>query len=292
MFLASDLQLYSWKIIDQGDMPFCNWKLWRTFSRDNSSDKMVDVRLPDVIEEPRLLEHVVQPSYEHVREVLPLLGHNSLSNLIATYFEYSAHASRLCVLLIHSIHRARLMYTTLHKLLDDLPLESDSLSYSRFNLEGAILEFGRFENPFHSPDAQSFGDMLNHFSQLKQQLNQHFRKSRFKLNLTRHCFKEMSHQAVIDTTAARNVYVLCMNLATIDRMMSRLHEAFELDKLLSRLGLERVMDRYVLEEVLKQLRKNSHSFSLQLVELEESLCLCLATINRGRTQLLQQIQVS
>ncbi|KAL0338672.1 UNVERIFIED_CONTAM: hypothetical protein Sangu_1389300 [Sesamum angustifolium] len=186
--------------------------------------------------------------------------------------------------------------------------------------------------PSHS---HNFDDMRQCFSELRQQLDEHLRKSRSRVHLIRRCStgsalcliaavvgvaisavaiathalvalvagpicpailpsnmtkKEMIHLAQLDA-AAKGVYVLHNDLDTIDRLVARLHTAVENDKLLIRLGLERGMDSYPIQEILKQLRRNRPSFMKQLVDLEEHLFLCLAAINRARTLLLQEIHM-
>ncbi|KAI3471901.1 hypothetical protein Pfo_028589 [Paulownia fortunei] len=265
---------------------------------------------------------------------------NSLTYLVATYFEHSEHTSRLCLHLYHSVHHARLLYTPIHNLLDDLPLEFDSDCYSlslsqcklAFNI---FLQFDCLENPFLSPDLHNFDDMRQCFSQLRQQLDHHLRKSQSRVHLIRHCStgsalcliaaavgvvisavtiathalvalvasplcpailpssmtkKEMVHLAQLDA-AAKGAYVLHNDLDTIDRLVSRLHSAVENDRLLVHLGLERGMDRYPIQEILKQLRRHRPSFVQQLVDLEEHLFLCFAAINRARSLLLQEIHM-
>ncbi|TQD84338.1 hypothetical protein C1H46_030119 [Malus baccata] len=96
--------------------------------------------------------------------------------------------------------------------------------------------------------------------------------------------KEIANMKQLDA-AAMGTCVLDNDLATIDRLVRRLHAAVEGDKLLVRLGLERgsvsgtAVDKHPIQEVLKQLHK-SHPNFLQLVdELEEHICLCFNTVN-------------
>ncbi|KAI3471781.1 hypothetical protein Pfo_028434 [Paulownia fortunei] len=250
----------------------------RTFDQDSSFDQNVDIGHVDVFEEPQLLEQVLRPSRECVQEALSLIMPNSLTYLVATYFEHSEHTSRLCLHLYHSL---------------------------AFNI---FLQFDCLENPFLSPDLHNFDDMRQCFSQLRQQLDHHLRKSQSRVHLIRHCStgsafplcpailpssmtkKEMVHLAQLDA-AAKGAYVLHNDLDTIDRLVSRLHSAVENDRLLVHLGLERGMDRYPIQEILKQLRRHRPSFVQQLVDLEEHLFLCFAAINRARSLLLQEIHM-
>lgn len=102
--------------------------------------------------------------------------------------------------------------------------------------------------------------------------------------------RELSHLAQLDA-AAKGTYVLHNDLDTIDRLVARLHTAFEADKLLIRLGLERGRDRHSIQEVVKLLRKTRSNFLQQLTDLDEHLCLCFAAINRARSLLLGEIQI-
>lgn len=96
------------------------------------------------------------------------------------------------------------------------------------------------------------------------------------------------HIAQLDA-AAKGTYVLNNDLDTIGRLVARLHEAVEGDKRLVRLGLARGKERYPIQGVVEQLRKNMLSFVDQVKDLEEHIFLCFATVNRARSLLLQEI---
>ncbi|KAK9266295.1 hypothetical protein L1049_001817 [Liquidambar formosana] len=100
--------------------------------------------------------------------------------------------------------------------------------------------------------------------------------------------KEQAHIAKLDA-AAKGIFVLNNDLDTIDRLVGRLHNDVESDKLLIRLGLERGRDKYSMQEVVKHLRKNHRNFLNHLKDLEEHICLCFAAVNRARSLLLQEI---
>lgn len=103
--------------------------------------------------------------------------------------------------------------------------------------------------------------------------------------------KQLSHIAQLDA-AAMGTFVLHNDLDTIDRLVARLHSAFESDKLLVRLGLERGRDRLSVQEVLKQLQKSHSNILKQLTDLDEHLCLCFTSINRARSLLLREILIN
>uniref|UniRef100_A0A1D1Y9D9 UPF0496 protein At3g19330 n=1 Tax=Anthurium amnicola TaxID=1678845 RepID=A0A1D1Y9D9_9ARAE len=91
--------------------------------------------------------------------------------------------------------------------------------------------------------------------------------------------------------ASKGTFVLNNQLDTIERLVARLHATVESDKVLVRLVLSRGRpDRYPIEEVVRQLRRNHQGFLDQLRALEEHVCLCFAAINRARSLLLHQIQ--
>ncbi|XP_010270665.2 PREDICTED: UPF0496 protein At3g19330-like isoform X2 [Nelumbo nucifera] len=102
--------------------------------------------------------------------------------------------------------------------------------------------------------------------------------------------KELKHIAQLDATA-KGTFVLNNFLDTIDRLVARLHAAIESDKFLISLGLERGKDSFLIQEVVKQLRKNQPNFLHQLNDLEEHLCLYFTTINKARYSLLQEIHL-
>ncbi|CAI9097659.1 OLC1v1034124C1 [Oldenlandia corymbosa var. corymbosa] len=102
--------------------------------------------------------------------------------------------------------------------------------------------------------------------------------------------RELAHLSQIEA-AAKGTYVLHNDLDTIDRLVVRLHTAFEGDKLLIRLGLERGRERHPIQEVVKQLRKTLSNFMQQLSDLDEHLCLCFAAINRARSLLLGEVHL-
>ncbi|CAL5027673.1 unnamed protein product [Urochloa decumbens] len=94
------------------------------------------------------------------------------------------------------------------------------------------------------------------------------------------------HMDRLDATA-RGTYVLNNDVATIERLVGRLHATVESDKMLIRLGLERGRGQHhTIEEVVRQLRKNHPSLLRQLADLEEHICLYFAAVNRARVLLV------
>ncbi|KAK6917038.1 Protein of unknown function DUF677 [Dillenia turbinata] len=100
--------------------------------------------------------------------------------------------------------------------------------------------------------------------------------------------KELAHLAQLDA-AAKGTYVLDNDLATIDRLVVRLHSHVEDDKALIQIGLASGKDRYNIQGVVKHLHKNHQSFLCQLTDLEEHIYLCFSMLNRARSLLLEEI---
>ncbi|WVZ16000.1 hypothetical protein V8G54_013566 [Vigna mungo] len=89
--------------------------------------------------------------------------------------------------------------------------------------------------------------------------------------------------------AAKCAYVLSNDLGTIDALVSRLRAAVEGDKVLVSLGLERGNERYLVQEVIKQLWKSHQGFLHQVEDLEEHIFLCFYNINKARLLVHQEI---
>ncbi|KAL0333509.1 UNVERIFIED_CONTAM: hypothetical protein Sangu_1507100 [Sesamum angustifolium] len=95
-------------------------------------------------------------------------------------------------LLEQSVRRAQLIYSPIHNLLDDLPMEFDSDSYSLSHslcnsAHNIFLHFDRLENPFLPPDSENFNNVRQCFSDLRDQLNRHVRKPRSRTHPVRYC---------------------------------------------------------------------------------------------------------
>ncbi|KAL8509461.1 hypothetical protein ACS0TY_016609 [Phlomoides rotata] len=164
----------------------------RAFYQESSFDQTIESGHIDGIEEGQLLEQVLQPSHECIEEALSNIEPNPFIHLVAAYFEHSEQASRLCFLLYQNVRRARFIYTPIHNLLDDLPIEFDSDSYSLSEslcvlAYNVFLQFDCLENPFLSHDSQDFDDMRQCFSQLRHQLNHHLTRPQSRTRLSQYC---------------------------------------------------------------------------------------------------------
>ncbi|XP_059449110.1 UPF0496 protein At3g19330-like isoform X1 [Corylus avellana] len=156
-----------------------------------------------------LLAQVLHPNRECVEDALRHAKSNTLTALVKAYFDHSENATHLCLLLHHSIYRARVIYNPLHALLDVLPLDSDSQSHSSLLTQSQcnrafdlFLQFDHLDNPFPSPESHNFNDMRCCFSQLKQQLDSRIRRSRSRIRFLRRA------------TASSAVCVVCTAVGT------------------------------------------------------------------------------
>lgn len=158
--------------------------------QDSSIDQYIDLEEADFSQESQLLEKVLQPSHEFIQDALSHIRPNTLTKLVDTYFQHSEHTCLLCLNLYQGVHRARLLYTPLSNLLDDLPPEFDLDSYSISDSQckwafGIFHQFDSLNNPFLSSGSHNFDDMRQCFTQLRQQLGHRLKKSHSRVHVIR-----------------------------------------------------------------------------------------------------------
>lgn len=91
--------------------------------------------------------------------------------------------------------------------------------------------------------------------------------------------------------AAKGTYILNRDFDTMSRLVARVHDALEHNKVMVQSCLERREDRFCLQ-VMKELKKGDLGFRKQLEELEEHVYLCLVTINRARSLVIKEMITS
>ncbi|TVU14531.1 hypothetical protein EJB05_38006, partial [Eragrostis curvula] len=90
-------------------------------------------------------------------------------------------------------------------------------------------------------------------------------------------------------TAAKGTYVLGNELDTVSQLVKRLSDGIERENGMAQWCVERASEGSSMMEMVSEL-KRSHSSSRRLVEeLEEQVCLCLATMHRARVLVIQEI---
>ena len=83
--------------------------------------------------------------------------------------------------------------------------------------------------------------------------------------------------------AAKGTYILNRDFDIMSRLVARLHDEIEHNKMMIRLCLERREDRFSLQ-VLRELKRSYVGFRKQVEQLEEHVYFCLVTINRARAR--------
>ncbi|KAK9109655.1 hypothetical protein Sjap_017715 [Stephania japonica] len=252
----------------------------------------------------------LRPNRNSVDSALSGAPPTKLTRLVSTYFDHSESASELlCSLLHRSLHSARSLYSPIHaflSVLDPDPLDLDlDLRLSPAQCDALLDLFRRFldrPNPFPSPSPPLPLPLL-----LRPIPLRHpplplrpppparppppprpipIPLPRFRRALRR----QLQHIAQLDA-AAVGAYVVNIELDTINCLVEKLYDAVESDRFLVRFGAERGGrdNRYPIQEVVKQLRKNMASLKKQMEDLEVHVCICLASVNRARSRLLEEI---
>ncbi|TVU14540.1 hypothetical protein EJB05_38015, partial [Eragrostis curvula] len=90
-------------------------------------------------------------------------------------------------------------------------------------------------------------------------------------------------------TAAKGTYVLGRDLDTVSHLMARLSDGIERENAMAMCCVERVEERRSVVEMVRELRRSWSSSKRLAEELEEHVCLCLATIHSARVLVIQEI---
>ncbi|KAL2334250.1 hypothetical protein Fmac_015463 [Flemingia macrophylla] len=272
--------------------------------------------------------HHLNPTRERVKEALPSTP-TRLTRLLSTFFDHTETASDLCLHLRRTLLHARELHAPLHDLLKTLdpthptPRDCDralQLLHPFETLQNPIPD-----NTFSAVRA-ALSALKTLLDRRTAKSLSRLRLFRHAVRGSAVCLVAIAVTVVAATVAAtvhalvtlpaagagvavpvcasekretarlrqldaaaRCAYVLSNDLGTIDALVSRLRAAVEADKVLVRLGLERENERYLVQEVIKQLWKSHQGFLLQIEELEEHIFLCFYNINKARLLVLQEI---
>ncbi|XP_040379126.1 putative UPF0496 protein 2 [Oryza brachyantha] len=96
-------------------------------------------------------------------------------------------------------------------------------------------------------------------------------------------------------TAAKGTYVLGRDLDTVSHLVARLSDGIERENAMAWCCAERVAadggggGRFPVQEMVNELRRSCSSSRKLAEELEEHVCLCLATIHRARVLVIREI---
>ncbi|TVU14545.1 hypothetical protein EJB05_38020, partial [Eragrostis curvula] len=90
-------------------------------------------------------------------------------------------------------------------------------------------------------------------------------------------------------TAAKGTYVLGNDLDTVSQLVARLSDGIERENAMAQYCVERERDGSSVPEMVSELKKSFSNSRRLALELEEHVCLCLATIDRARVLVIQEI---
>ncbi|CAN6270219.1 unnamed protein product [Urochloa humidicola] len=90
-------------------------------------------------------------------------------------------------------------------------------------------------------------------------------------------------------TAAKGTYVLGQDLDTVSSLVARLSDGIERENAMARCCEERSGERSSVMEIVNELRKSCSSSRNIAEELEEHVCLLLATVHKARVLVIQEI---
>ncbi|TVU14533.1 hypothetical protein EJB05_38008, partial [Eragrostis curvula] len=90
-------------------------------------------------------------------------------------------------------------------------------------------------------------------------------------------------------TAAKGAYVLGNDLDTVTQLVARLSDGIERENAMSQYCVEREREGSSVPEMVSELKKSYSNSRMLALELEEHVCLCLATIDRARVLVIQEI---
>ncbi|EAZ30748.1 hypothetical protein OsJ_14812 [Oryza sativa Japonica Group] len=182
---------------------------------------------------------------------------------MAGYFDASDEASEICRQLLANIKNAQSNYLSMDSFL--ATIVSDSVAAAATTAPLAAVR----SNPFS--DAA-----------------------------TRSSFRADPRQEQLDT-AAKGTYVLGRDLDTVSHLVARLSDGIERENAMARRCAERVAADNVgaaaaaggrffpVQEMANELRRSCSSSRKLAEELEEHVCLCLATIHRARLLVIKEI---
>nr|XP_016467539.1 PREDICTED: UPF0496 protein At3g19330-like [Nicotiana tabacum]XP_016467540.1 PREDICTED: UPF0496 protein At3g19330-like [Nicotiana tabacum] len=194
----------------------CNKEIWSKVHHVVPPDLNVEVAQIEFQKELLQLEDVLKPNHESVQETLLHIRPDALNQLITNYLDSTEQTARLCILISQSVNKARLLYAPIHKLLDVLALDLESvghsLSQAQYDLAFDIfLQFDSLANHFPGRDTYNFNDMFDSSFQLKKQLELRLYKSHSMVQLLR---RTIRGSAVCLLAATVGVVISAVIIAT------------------------------------------------------------------------------
>nr|CAD1824648.1 unnamed protein product [Ananas comosus var. bracteatus] len=231
---------------------------------------------------------------------------SDLKLLLTNYFDISAKASKFCTQLLRNINK----YHSNHQSIEEV-LETISKSKS-LELDSIAL----LANPVSNPNQADFKLIQDRCSLILHRLKSRRKKvaTRIKLikcmkKLLGFCFtlacglvalKKISNLKYFKTeflkkmweqldVVAKGTYILHCDFDTMSRLVAWIHDEFEHNNMIIRHCMERKDNKCHVQGVVKEIKNSRCGIIRKVEELEEHVCLCLATINRARVLVMKEI---
>ncbi|XP_040379128.1 UPF0496 protein 3-like [Oryza brachyantha] len=201
---------------------------------------------------------------------------------MAGYFDASDEASEICRQLLVNIKNAQSNYLSMDSFLASISDSAASAAIAGADATTSLKSFAARSNPFSAATRSNFRRIHDRHSSILHAIKSSHGKVARKLRLARAVRRSRTGsllrlQEQLDT-AAKGTYVLGRDLDTVSHLVARLSDGIERENAMARCCAE----RFPVQEMVNQLRRSCSSSRKLAEELEEHVCLCLATIHRAR----------
>ncbi|XP_040379127.1 UPF0496 protein 3-like [Oryza brachyantha] len=207
---------------------------------------------------------------------------------MAGYFDASDEASEICRRLLVNIKNAQSNYLSMDSFLASI---SDSAAAADAGADAttSLKPFAARSNPFNAATRSNFRRIHDRHSSILHAIKSSHGKVARKLRLARAVRRSRTGsllrlQEQLDT-AAKGTYVLGRDLDTVSHLVARLSDGIERENAMARCCAE----RFPVQEMVNQLSRSYSRWRKLAEELEEHVCLCLATIQRARVLVITEI---
>uniref|UniRef100_J3LXU8 Uncharacterized protein n=1 Tax=Oryza brachyantha TaxID=4533 RepID=J3LXU8_ORYBR len=222
---------------------------------------------------------------------------------MAGYFDASDEASEICRQLLVNIKNAQSNYLSMDSFLASI---SDSVAVAAAAYAGAdattsrlaLKPFAARSNPFSAATRSNFRRIHDRYSSILHAIKSSHGKVARKLRLARAVKKPPRRArgggAVPHGAEAEGDVGPGRDLDTVSHLVARLSDGIERENAMAWCCAERVADgggggRFPVQEMVNELRRSCSSSRKLAEELEEHVCLCLATIHRARVLVIREI---
>ncbi|WVZ85642.1 hypothetical protein U9M48_032542, partial [Paspalum notatum var. saurae] len=195
---------------------------------------------------------------------------------LADYFVAGVEAMGMCRQLLRKIRSTQNDYRSM----DSFLLACTSTSSLEALKQQPLFFPVSITNPFTATTRSDLRQIHDKFSSILQRIMSSHRKAARKLKIE-----------MLDT-AAKGAYVLGRDLDTVSHLVARLSDGIDRETAMARRCEERRSGERIssmMEEMVSELRRSCSSSRSLVDELEEHVCLCVATIHRARVLVIQEI---